>query len=334
MEADARPGDPNAPFLIPVFGYDRIVAGLDRVAGTGRAGQAYLISGPPSAGKRTLARRFAQALVCTAPPDARPCGACRNCRQVAHATSPDVLVAPSPLRIEEARELQHAIALAPAASAHRVAIVPEIELASPGAANSLLKTLEEPPPHAVLLLTTAQLADVLPTIRSRCQVVGLPPPSIRAVAGALETAWGVPLDRAEWLARLSGGRLGWAVRAHTDPAFLESRTAWLDGLARALAADRSGRMTLAARLAGSGEGLAGGLIFWSGWWRDLLLVHHAVTGPLVNADRLAELETAAGRYGIADAVSGLRAVEAALRRLAAHASPQLTLEVLHLDLPA
>lgn len=324
----------EAPFAIPVFGYDRIVAGFDRAARVGRSGQAYLIAGAPATGKRTLARRFAQALVCPAPADARPCGACQSCRQVAHATSPDVAVAPSPLRIEQARELLHAVALAPAASAHRVVIVPEIEQASPGAANSLLKTIEEPPPHAVLVLTTARMAEVLPTIRSRCQVVVLPPSPIDAVAAALAHGWDVPTDRAAWLARLSGGRLGWAVRAHADAAFLASRTAWLDGLSRALAADRPGRMTLAAGLAASGDGLAEGLAFWSGWWRDLLLQQHDVTGPLVNADRLPEIEAAAERYTVADAVGGLRAVDAALRRLAAHANPQLTLEVLHLDLPA
>ncbi len=147
-----------------------------RRRGCGRTAQAYLFSGPPAIGKRTLARAVAQRLVCLAPEATRrPCGHCRACRLVAADAWPDVHMLGAPLRIEAVRELQHDLALAPNESPHRVAIVPEVELATLGAANSLLKTLEEPPRQVVLLLTTADPGAVLPTIRSRCQVLPLRP---------------------------------------------------------------------------------------------------------------------------------------------------------------
>ncbi len=328
--------DEAAPaFRVRVFGYAPIVAGLLRAARADAFGQAYLLVGPPGVGKRTLARLFAQALTCSAAEAAdRPCGACASCRQVAHGTSPDLEIAPSPLRIEDARALQGRVALAPAGSRHRVVILPEIDRASLGAANSLLKTLEEPPPHAVILLTAAQPGDVLPTIRSRCRVVVLPAQPVADVAAALTAGWGVPADRADWLARLSAGRLGWAVRAHADPALLEGRERWLTGLAAVLGGDVAGRLSQAAQLAADGGVPADGLAHWSGWWRDLLLVQHAVPEPVVNRDRLAELQSAARRFAAADVVRALEAVELALRRLAANGNPQLTLEVLALDLPA
>lgn len=327
--------DPEHGFRVRVHGYAPIVTGLLRAVRAGTFGQAYLLAGPPAVGKRTLARLLAQALTCSAADAGTwPCGACGSCRQVAHGTSPDVDVAPSPLRIEEARALQGRVALAPAGSRHRVAVLPEVDRASLGAVNSLLKTLEEPPPHTVLLLTASQLADVLPTIRSRCRVVVLPAQPVADVAAALVAGWGVSAERAEWLARLSGGRLGWAVRAHADPALLEAREQWLTGLATALGGDVAGRLSLAARLAADGGATADGLSHWSGWWRDLLLVQQAVPEPVVNRDRLAELESAAARYAAADVVRVIEAVELALRRLAANGNPQLTLEVLALDLPA
>ncbi len=232
------------------------------------------------------------------------------------------------------RELQRDLILAPNEGPRRIVVLPEIESASLGAANSLLKTLEEPPGHVVLVLTTAEIGAVLPTIRSRCQPVPLRPMALGEVEAALTAEWGVEQERAVLLARLSGGRLGWAVRALEDESVLTARRSWLDGLMRVLGANLATRFELAAELARAGEGIAEGLTVWASWWRDLLLVHHGVEEPVVNRDCIADLNAAADRYRATDAARSLRAVEDALRRLAANTAPQITLEVLLLELPA
>ena len=327
---------PSAPgaHRVPVYGHAAAVAGLRGAAISGRAAQAYLFTGPPGIGKRTLARWFAQLLVCDAG-DAglRPCGHCRACRLTAAEAWPDLHRLPVPLRIEAVRELQHDLALAPSASAHRVAILPEVELASLGAINSLLKTLEEPPRQVVLLLTSGDASAVLPTVRSRCQVLPLRPLGVAQLSAALVEGWGQSAEQAELLARLADGRLGWAVRTLSDESVLADRAAWLAGLARARSAAVAGRLALAGELARGAEGLPGGLAVWSAWWRDVLLAGQGLTNLIVNRDRLDEVSGAAVHYATAQVVAALRAVESALRALAANASPQLTLEVLLLELP-
>jgi len=331
---DAAP-DAVGPHKVTLGGYQRIAASLVRAAQTGVASQAYVIAGPPGVGKRTLARLFSQALLCPAEPAGRrPCGHCRTCRLVAIGALPDLHIAAPPLHIDAARGLHAELALAPVEGTHRVAIAPEIELASPGAANSLLKTLEEPPRHAVLLLTTARPGDLLPTIRSRCHWVPLRPLPAATVAEALIAAGDADAERAWLVARLSGGRLGWARRALAEAACLSDRATWLDHLARTLLADRAGRMALAGQLAQTGAAVPEGLAVWSGWWRDVLLVHHILDGPVINRDRLADLQAAAKRYRVEDVVHSLRAIEDTLRRLATNANPLLALEVLCLELPA
>jgi DNA polymerase-3 subunit delta' len=324
----------NAAHRVRVFGHERAVGALLTAARTGRAGQAYLVAGPPGVGKRTVARAFAQAMLCDAAPADRPCGACRACRMVAQDVHPDVHLGPVPLRVDDVRGLQRGLALAPVEARQRVALLAEIDRASGGAANSLLKTLEEPPTHALLLLTTSVPEAVLPTIRSRCRIVPLRPLAPDEARRAIEEGLGVPAERAALLARLSAGRPGWAMAAVDEGGALAGRDEWLGALAEVRGVRTAGRLELAERLAEGSGGLDEGLVVWRGWWRDVLLVRHGVRGPVVNNDRLAELEAAAGRYSVPAVIGALRAVETALERLAANANPRLVLEALVLALPA
>ena len=107
------------------------------------------------------------------------------------------------IQIEQVRALQGDAALSPLEGRYRVFILREIERATPAAANALLKTLEEPPGHVVLVLTCVRRDLVLPTIVSRCQPLALRPLPIPQVEAALAERWQVPADRARLLARLS-----------------------------------------------------------------------------------------------------------------------------------
>ncbi|MGH2535968.1 MAG: ATP-binding protein, partial [Candidatus Promineifilaceae bacterium] len=160
----------------------------------GRLGHAYLLSGPAQIGKTTLARLIAQAINCeNEGPARRPCGACRACRLIATDRHPDVrLVAPAvggrgrlELKIETIRELQSALSLTAAEARHKVAILRQFDAANPAAANAFLKTLEEPPPAVVLLLTAEDAQALLPTIVSRCRAVALRPAPADEIEAAL-----------------------------------------------------------------------------------------------------------------------------------------------------
>lgn len=324
----------HASSAVHVIGHDAAVTALRLAAATGTLPQALLLVGPPAIGKRTIARWVAQILCCQAAPASRPCGLCRACRLVAEGHHPDVNLdnERAPLRIEGGLALQRELSLAPAEAPNRIAVLGEIETASPSAANSLLKTLEEPPAHAVIILTATGEDDVLPTIRSRCRALHLRGTPQAVLAEALE-GHGTPPETAQLLARLSGGRYGRALAMADDLEALAERGAWLDDLEHALSASRVERFGLASRLAQRGDALGEGLLTWCGWWRDLVLVQHGAEGGVTNVDRLPALHGLAARLSPDQSVRALRACQSTLRQIAARASRELALEVLLLALP-
>jgi DNA polymerase-3 subunit delta' len=225
--------------------------------------------------------------------------------------------------------------LKPVEAARRVARLLGFDAANPEAQNAFLKTLEEPPGPATMLLTAERADDLLPTIVSRCEVVALRPLPRAAVQEALITRWLVTAERAELLAHLSQGRLGWAVRMQADEAALDARTQRLDDLAALLGGSRVARFAYAERLAkeGSIERIQETLDLWLAFWRDVLLAGSGAAAPLANPDREADIRR------LAESVSPAAAsqVMAGLRRtgelLEKNANARLALEVCLLDWP-
>ena len=357
---------PMPSHRIEVHGYDRLVDGLDLALARGRLTGSFLFVGPPQVGKRTLARRFAQRLLCeraarTDDPanDAQglstggkvsaharpisgaeetlsplPCGTCRTCRLVHEGQYADLVLADPPLKIATVRRIQADLALAPFEGPWRIAILPEIERATRGAANALLKTLEEPPSKALLLLTASEAGQVLDTVVSRCRVLRVRALPTTRTARILVREFALDAGRAEQLARLSGGRLGWAIDAYREAETLADRSTLLDALEDLLGADRRGRFRAASALAGNRADLSALLATWSSWWRDLMHLQFDAELPLVNRDRRATLESWAPRFKVEDSLGALRALDATTRQLTANANGQLALEALILELPS
>lgn len=329
-----------------VIGHEWAVELLSRNLAAGRVRHAYLFTGPAGVGRRTLALALARALNCTGPQP--PCGRCRSCTLIGDGSAaapprhPDVrLIEPVEsgeriqrleIRIDQIRDLQHELALTPLEGRYRIAILCDFEAANAHAANALLKTLEEPPPQVILILTASQADVLLPTIVSRCQVLNLRPLPWHVVRSAL-LARGVPADQAESLAHLCGGRLGWALRAAADPELLARRSQALDDLQRLLKAGRNTRLTYAEELARDGQVLRETLEVWLSWWRDLLLVTTGTRAPLTNADRTHELERLAQSITVDQAQHALALLRDATWHLDRNANPRLLAEVLLLDLP-
>src|SRR5579872_3283633 len=180
-----------------VLGHQQARARLARAVASQQVSHAYLFTGPESIGKTTLALDFAKLLLCEHPDLAAgaPCGICASCRKVEHGNHPDVtLVAPEEgkrqLGVDIVRESVMRLAnLAPSAGPWRVFVLPDVERMTLSTVNALLKTLEEPPPSVVLLLTSAEPENLLPTLLSRCQVIPLQPLAPHEVAAALEEGW-------------------------------------------------------------------------------------------------------------------------------------------------
>ena len=155
----------------PVYGHDWAVAQLGKSMDFGRVRHAYLITGAESIGKSTLAHLFAMALNCTHPDEAaRPCGECRSCHLIFSGNHPDILYAeqdPSTgaLKIDAIRAVMRSLAMKPFEARYRIAIFDHFDAAQPRAQDALLKTLEEPPPSAILILTATREEALLSTDR-------------------------------------------------------------------------------------------------------------------------------------------------------------------------
>jgi len=340
-----------------LVGQDHAVGVLTRAVADDRLAHAYLFAGPAHVGKTVAALQFAQLLNCTG--DEPPCGRCRACDRIAAAAHPDVemigiggiLCDPRrdesehnhstdnsrSIRICQVRRIQRVVTRGAFEGRCRVFIIEPADALEPVAANALLKTLEEPPDNVVIILVTDKEEALLPTIRSRARRVafgGLPAPVIERT---LRTRWDVDPSRASELARLSGGRLGWAVGALHDERVLEQHAEALDRAQAMAAAPLSERFALAAEVGGrytkDRTGVQATLEAWQAWWRDILLVAAGREEQAVFRERLDSLRPLAAQCGVPAAVRALRAISDARQHLAENASPVLALETMMLALP-
>lgn len=227
-------------------GHDAVVEQFRRRLARGRLASTYLFVGPPGVGKFSFAARLAKALLCPEADEDRllPCGFCPSCQQVDALTHPDLLlvakppdkaeipvallIGPKERRMQEG--LCHDLGLKPLEATRRVAIIDDADALNEEGANSLLKTLEEPPPHSVLILVGTNPERQLPTIRSRAQLVRFAPLADEVLA-RLIVAEGLEPDaqRAAALAPFCQGSLARA-RELADAALLEFRAELLAGL--------------------------------------------------------------------------------------------------------
>jgi len=318
-----------------VIGHEWAVELLKRSLAANRLSQAYLFVGPPRVGKTTLALYLARALNCL-DPDARPCGRCSACRKIGQGLHPDVRViddAGTSIKIDQIRALQREMVLSPFEGRWRVYILCNFQLATLEAANCLLKTLEEPPSKVVLILTASQAEMLLPTIVSRCQILNLRALPIAQVQEALQAHWGLELNQANLLARLSQGHMGWAIAASRDDTLLRNREKYFVALEQAMRQGRTQRMGLAQQLCQNPQALPEVFDFWQSWWRDLLLAKSGNAHALTNVDRKQTLLNEAQHYTLGELLACLRTTQRCAQQVEHNVNPCLALEVLLLRLP-
>jgi DNA polymerase-3 subunit delta' len=203
--------------------------------GIGSMTHAWLITGPPGSGRSVAAVCFAAALQCTG--DGAPgCGQCRACTTTMAGTHADVRrVVPEGLSIgvDEMRAIVATASRRPATGRWQIVVIEDADRLTEGAANALLKVVEEPPPCTVFLLCAPSVdpEDIAITLRSRCRHVALLTPSVEAIAQVLMDRDGLGEQEANWAAAVSGGHVGRARRLATDPEAKARRSQAL-GLAR------------------------------------------------------------------------------------------------------
>jgi len=330
-----------------VVGHDWALQVLDTSIKNDKVSHAYLFAGSPSLGKTTIALNLAQALNCQR--ESRPCQECASCRKIREGVHPDIRMVDlhyqallrdeedaeqKELRVDTMRHVSEQASLKPFEGQWKVFIIPQAEMMNVQAANSLLKTLEEPPAQVVLILTTTDTRLLLPTVVSRCQVFGLRlvPPEL--IGHELERRQGLEPSSATLLARMSVGRIGWAISAAEDESKLQQRQADVQELIALSRMGRLDRLDYAHRLTRDSGRIKDVLKLWLSLWRDLLLIRGGSAEAVSNVDIAQSLQQDAQRYELSDIAAFIRSILATQDRLESSVDTRLALEVLLLDLPS
>ena len=207
-----------------VVGHESIIGHFKSSIEQGKVAHAYLIHGEKGTGKKMLAGLFAKTLQCEAG-GTDPCGTCRSCIQCDSGNQPDIIWVthekPTVISVDDIREqVNNDIIIKPYSSRYKIYIIPEAELLNPQAQNALLKTIEEPPEYAIIMLLTNNLDKMLPTILSRCITLNLKPVGELDMMEYL-SRMGIPQAKAKFCVGFAFGNLGKAVRLATSEEYNE-----------------------------------------------------------------------------------------------------------------
>jgi DNA polymerase-3 subunit delta' len=342
-----------------VIGQPRAVEALERAHASGRFHPSLIFHGPPGVGKLTTAVALARALLCSEKDP--PCGECHSCRRIDARSQrhPDLMVV-FPEKLEDYRKgeteegvsgidlqerqeaaagsagwnlivdrIRDAIAFVqrrPVEGARSILVIDQAQRLTPEGANALLKTIEEPPPHAVIALLATSLHALLPTLRSRCRSVpfqSLPP---GAIADWLVAEQQVPEPEARLRAALSGGRIGAAMELDLE-AFRARRDALLAALESFLRPPDAGRALARAEEIAKGESPEADLEILTSLVRDRMIVAQGrgQAPGLIHADVLGRLRNLPLSGG-PDGTQALHLLESALEGLRRRGNRQLLIE--------
>ena len=320
-----------------LIGQERIAEYLKAAVRNGKVSHAYIFDGIGHGQKLKAAEIFATALLCEQQ-TGDPCGSCRSCRQAAGKNQPDLIYVthekPQTLAVAEIREQVNAsVVIRPYSSRYKVYIIDDAHLMNDSAQNALLKTLEEPPAYAVIILLTENEDAFLPTIRSRCVSMHFRPVADEKIRTYLMEKKQVPDYQADLCAAFAQGNVGKAVRLAGSEQFreLKEKTVRLMNRLQELHV-----YELADELADLGdpkEYAQEFLELLSYWMRDVLVCKSTGTlGQLIFSDAHREVDKWARRLTYAGAEQCLEEIRTAQNRIRANGNAALVLEMLLLNM--
>jgi len=332
-----------------ILGQEKAQHFLRRVMAREKMPHAYLFTGIPGVGKKSTAQALAMALNCLSPQDGDACGSCDSCRKIMNGNAPDFrVIRPegSKIGIDQIRGVNHGLSFAPLSARYRVLVLCQSEAMTPEAANAFLKTLEEPSPGNIFILTATEPLDLLPTIVSRCQRVSFQPLPRTVVANWISEKKGLSGKEADIVAGLSGGSMGRALEM-VESEFLEKREEWLARIVELPAFPKTKALGAAFKWAeeiktqdtrggkGGGFGPAVVLDIWKSWYRDLLVARaQAGEQSFMNRDFSQNLKKISRGFSIKNLAKSFFLIDRAQMDLLENRNSALVLEHLVLQLRA
>jgi DNA polymerase III subunit delta' len=314
-----------------IIGQDRALNVLSRSIALDRVAHAYLFHGIEGCGKKKSALAFVQAIFCGRE---EGCGSCPSCRKIASGQHPDLhILEPDGafIKIDQVRELQKELSYRPFEAPKKACIIDGAEKLNASSGNALLKTLEEPPGQAILILITPERSAVLQTILSRCQGLAFQPLSQQAVEGRLVRD-GFPPEAARIAATLSGGSLKRGFEIATD-GVLAGRRGFLERVTGLRVREIAPLFAAAEELAADKERLPELLELLLSFLRDIL-IYPLTPDALANADLTSLVAREANRIPPKRAMELIEQLLELRRQLARNVNSRLALEVFFMRLAA
>jgi DNA polymerase-3 subunit delta' len=326
------------------IGQPEVITSLQKAIQQGNLAHAYILIGPEHVGKTTLAIDIARALNCdNCDP---PCDKCESCRRVSGGNHTDITIVDlnyntnstesrsrTKIGIDDVKDIERQANLSPYEGKCKVFIIDGAENLSTEAANSFLKTLEEPPDNVFFVLLSSDEKQLLPTLISRCQRIELKRMGKIEIKKILINNYGFDENKADLLARLSEGCLGWALTVSLDEGYLKDRIDKLSELESLLQAGLDERFAYVAQLGNDRKAIGQVIRIWITWWRDLLLMKNGCGELAVNYDLLSKLGEYAQEFDIVDIIRFIDCLYKSLDQISQNANLRLVLEVLILDMP-
>ena len=320
-----------------VIGHEEIIRHLQNAIKTGKISHSYIFAGEPGSGKRLLAGIYAMTLQCEAGGE-NACGKCESCKRAIGKNHPDIIMVkhekPNTISIDEIREqVVNDVDIKPYSSPHKIYIIPDAEIMTPQAQNALLKTIEEPPEYAVIMLLTSNIDGLLPTIRSRCVRLDLKVVDDGLVKKYLMEHLHIPDYQAEIDASFAHGSIGKAKEAATSQEFADITQKALKILKYADSMEVYELTEAIKNLSSEKQNINDYLDIFQFWFRDVLMFKATrEIDNLVFKQEINYIREQASQRSYENLEKILEALDKTKVRLRANVNTELALELLFLTI--
>lgn len=320
-----------------IVGQQQIKEYLQNAQAGKMVSHAYILNGEKSSGKEFIANIFAMALQCEKG-GSEPCHECRSCKQALNANQPDIIKVfhekPGTISVDDIRsQINNDVGIKPYSSPYKVYIVNEAEKMTPQAQNALLKTLEEPPEYAVILLLTASVNALLPTILSRCVVLNMKPVADSLVKKFLMEELQIPDYKADVCVAFARGNIGKAKYLASSEEFENVKSEAVSLMKYIKDMELYEMVAAIKKISDYKLDINDYLDIMAIWYRDVLLFKATKdVNSLIFREEIQAIRKAAGRSSYEGIESVIKALEKAKNRLNANVNFDLTMELLLLEM--
>ena len=322
-----------------VVGHKNIIKYISSAVQADAVSHAYILNGERGSGKRLLANLFAMSLQCqNREEDGEACGKCPSCKQAQNGNQPDIIKVthekPNTISVDDIRtQVNNDIVIKPYSSKYKIYIIPEADLMSAQAQNALLKTIEEPPEYAVIMLLTENAEALLPTIRSRCVMMKLRNIKDQLVKKYLMEQMEIPDYKADVCVAFAQGNMGKAIMLATSEYFNEIKEEVVHLLRNIDEMNVSELMDAVKKCMTYKMEINDYLDMIAIWYRDVLIYKATKNvDRVVFSDQLRYIKARASKSSYEGIENILDAIEKAKARLKANVNFELTMELLLLTI--